>query len=105
MGTPLFLFKIKGSCWGANRTMERMTERLSMDGRPSPRENQEQQNMNQNARRPQIPHNMQIYQIIPPNPPVRPPLQKKYVHHDGENLAEDEIHQLDTESPSIFLTK
>ena len=36
------------------RTIERMMERLFVDGRPPPRENQEQQNRNQNARRPQI---------------------------------------------------
>ena len=35
-------------------TMERMIERISVDGRPSPRENQEQKNRNLNARRPQI---------------------------------------------------
>ena len=39
--------------------IERMMERLFVDGRPPPRENQEQQNRNQNARRPQILQNKQ----------------------------------------------
>ena len=38
-------------------TMERMMERISVDGRPPPRENQEQKNRNLNARRPQIAQN------------------------------------------------
>ena len=36
------------------RTMERMMERLSMDGRPPPRENQEQKNRKPNSKRPKI---------------------------------------------------
>ena len=36
------------------RTMERMMERVSVYGRPPPKENQEQQKRNQNARRPQV---------------------------------------------------
>ena len=41
------------------RTMERMMEIVSVDGRLCTRKNQEQQNMNQNARRPQVPQNRQ----------------------------------------------
>ena len=36
------------------KAMEKLMERLSMDNRPPPREIQEQQNRNQNARRSQI---------------------------------------------------
>ena len=38
-------------------TMERMMERILVDGRPPPRENQEQKNRNLNAKRPHIAQN------------------------------------------------
>ena len=87
------------------RTMERVMERLSVDGRPPPKKNQEQPNRNQNARRPQTHQNRKRDQRNPPDPPVRPPFQENYVEQDGENQVEDEIHQLDTKSPSTVLTK
>ena len=53
-------------------TIEMIMERLFVDGMPPPRENQEQQNRNHNARRPQV---IQNKQINPSDPPVRPPFQ------------------------------
>ena len=64
-------------------------ERLYVDGRMPPRENQEQQNRNQNARIPQVLLNKERN---PPEPPVRPPFQENFVDQDGENQAEDEIY-------------
>ena len=84
------------------RTMERMMERLLVDDRPPPRENQEQRNRNLNSRRPQISQN---WKRNPPYPPVRPPFQDNFMDQDGENQNEDEICQLDTEPLATFLTK
>ena len=60
-------------------TMERMMERISVDERTPPRENQEQKNRNLNARRPQI---AQHRQRSLPNPLVRPPFQENFVDQD-----------------------
>ena len=68
--------------------MERMVERLLVDDRPPPRENQEQRNRNLNSRRPQISQN---WKRNPPYPPVRPPFQDNFMDQDGENQNEDEI--------------
>ena len=77
-------------------------ERLSVDGRPPPKENQEQQNRNLNSRRPQISQNRKWN---PPDPPIGPQFHESFMDQDGENQIEDEIHQLDTEPLATFLTK
>ena len=58
------------------RTMERMMERIFVDGKPPPRENKEQRNRNLNSRRPQISQN---WKRNPPYPLVRPPFQDNFM--------------------------
>ena len=87
------------------KAMEKLMERLTVDNRPPPRENQEQQNRNQNVRRPQALQNRQRDQRNPLGQPVKPPFHKNYVEQEYGNEAEGEIHQLDTDSSSVFLTK
>ena len=82
------------------RTMEIMMERLLVDDRPPPRENQEQRNRNLNSRRPQISQNKKRNF---PYPPVRPPFQDNFMEQDGENQTKDEIHQL--EHDNAFLKR
>ena len=84
------------------RNMEIMMERLSVDGRYPLMENQEQQNRNLNARRPEISQNRKRN---PLDPPLRASFQENFVVRDMENQTEDEIFPLDTEPPVTFLTK
>ena len=87
------------------KAMENLMEILSMDNKSPPRENQEQQNRNQNVRRPQALQNRQRDQRNPPGQPVKPPFHKNYVEQEYGNEAEGEIHQLDTDSSYGYFTK
>lgn len=86
-------------------TMENLMERLTVDNRPPPKYHQEQQNRNQNVRRPQILQNRLRDQINIPEQLVRPPLKENYVRHNYDDQVEDEIHHLDVELSPSFLTR
>jgi len=87
------------------RTMEKLMERLTMDNRPPPRDHQEQQNKNQNVRRPHILQNRARDHRNLPDHPVRPPFQQNYVEQDYEDQTREEIHHLDDELFPAFLTR
>ena len=90
------------------RTMERMMERINLNERVVPRENQPSpQNRNQNFRRnpPQIRQREQRG----PNQKIRPPFQENYVDEDEgvvEELEEIQINQMGiTNEDIVFLAK
>ena len=62
------------------KTMENLMERLTMDNRPPPRENQEKQNRNQNFIRPLPP---QRNESIPEDQHIRTPFLENYVAEEG----------------------
>lgn len=84
------------------KTMEKLMERITVDNRPPPRE---QQNRNQNVGRPQILQNRARDQIIPPEQSVIPPFQQYYLEEICDDPAEDEIHLLDSELVPSFLSR
>ena len=84
------------------KTLEKMMERISIEGQPPHRE---QQNRNQNVGQPQILQNRARDQRIPPEHPVRPPFQQYYLEEGCEDPTEDEIHLLDSELVPSFLSR
>jgi len=80
-------------------------ERLAVDPRQAPREENEGQNRNQNFRRPPVPQIRKREQRNPTDHPVRPPFQEHFVAADYEYLNEDQIHQVDQNDARVYLTK
>ena len=79
--------------------MEKLVEKLSMDGIPHVL-----QAINQNFRRPLVPRIRQREQRIPADQPVRPPFQNNYVAYLFEEPSED-IHCFGLEGSQVYLTK
>ena len=85
------------------QTMEKLMERLTMDNRPPPKENQEQHNRNQNFRRPLPPPRNQR---IPEDQQIRAPFLDNYVDEEGgKDPMENQNHHFDDIDFEIYLAK
>ena len=85
------------------KIMEKMMERLTMENRPPPREEQEQQNGNQNFRRPlPPPRNQRIHE----DQQIRPPFLENYVDEErGKDPMENQNHHFDDIDFGIYLAE
>ena len=85
------------------KIIERLMERLTMDNRPPPRRNQEQQNRNQNFRRPLPPPKNQI---IPEDQQIRQQFLDNFVDEEGGKYPmENQNHHFDDIDFGIYFAQ
>ena len=94
------------------KTIEKMTDRMTVDNRSLNREQHEPQIRNPNFRRKNPPPPPQIRQRDIGNPrnpndqQIQPPFPENYVDDEGQvEPIEDQIHHLDDSDSEIYLTE
>ena len=87
------------------KTMEKFMEKLSLDNKPTTRDQSNFQLRNQNFKRapgPQIRKRDQRYQG---DQQIKPPFQNNYMNENFDESLEDNIHCCDDTETNVFLSK
>jgi hypothetical protein len=87
------------------KTMEKMMERISMDNKPTAREKNDFQPINQNFIRALVPRIRQRDQREKGDQKIRPPFQKNYANEYSDQMIQDQMHCCDDMDTHMFLTK